>query len=164
MFVLGLKTRGFFHTFLFFVNIALQRPIWMAYDRSEVALRSHEMTRNSTKIIVCNTIIKEMITLLPSEMEYQTVESGLHLRPEKLRTALQEFIDESPPHIETIILGYGLCSMAVVGLKSKHSTLVVPRLAPPVHPDKWRLALPAGSHTWSWRIAEYRGCVGALPQ
>ena len=86
------------------------------------------MTGNSTKIIVCKTIIKEMLTLLPSEMEYQTVESGLHLRPEKLRTALQEFIDESPPHIETIILGYGLCSMAVVGLKSNHSTLVVPRL------------------------------------
>lgn len=86
------------------------------------------MKRNATKIIVCDTIIKEMLSLLPPEMEYQTVESGLHLRPEKLRIALQEFVDETPADIETIILGYGLCSMAVVGLKSGQSTLVVPRL------------------------------------
>lgn len=84
------------------------------------------MENNSKKIIVCETILKEMLPLLPHGVEYQTVESGLHLRPEKLRAALQEFIDESDTR--TIILGYGLCSMAVVGLKSGHSTLVVPRL------------------------------------
>ena len=84
------------------------------------------MEDNSIKIIVCDTIIKEMLALLPPDVEYQTVESGLHLRPEKLRAALQTFIDESDAR--TIILGYGLCSMAVVGLKSDHSTLVVPRL------------------------------------
>ena len=84
------------------------------------------MALNSKKIIVCETIIKEMLPLLPPDMEYQTVESGLHLRPEKLRAALQTFIDESDAG--AIILGYGLCSMAVVGLKSDHSTLVVPRL------------------------------------
>ena len=84
------------------------------------------MALNSKKIIVCETIIKEMLPLLPPDMEYQTVESGLHLRPEKLRAALQTFIDESDAG--AIILGYGLCSMAVVGLKSDHSKLVVPRL------------------------------------
>ena len=84
------------------------------------------MALNSKKIIVCETIIKEMLPLLPPDMEYQTVESGLHLRPEKLRAALQTFIDESDAG--AIILGYGLCSMAVVGLKSGHSKLVVPRL------------------------------------
>ena len=84
------------------------------------------MTLSPKKIIVCETIIKEMMPLLPPDMEYQTVESGLHLRPEKLRAALQRFIDESDT--QTIILGYGLCSMAVVGLKSDQSTLVVPRL------------------------------------
>jgi Protein of unknown function (DUF1638) len=84
------------------------------------------MALTPKKIIVCETIIKEMLPLLPPDVEYQTVESGLHLRPEKLRAALQTFIDESDT--QTIILGYGLCSMAVVGLKSDHSTLVVPRL------------------------------------
>jgi hypothetical protein len=84
------------------------------------------MVPNPKKIIVCETIIKEMLPLLPPDMEYQTVESGLHLRPETLRAALQTFIDES--EVQTIILGYGLCSMAVVGLKSDHGTLVVPRL------------------------------------
>ncbi|MGD8986108.1 MAG: DUF1638 domain-containing protein, partial [Desulfobacteraceae bacterium] len=29
---------------------------------------------------------------------------------------------------ETIILGYGLCSMGVIGLRATHSTLVIPRI------------------------------------
>ncbi len=62
------------------------------------------MKRNATKIIVCDTIIKEMLSLLPPEKEYQTGEAGLHLRPEKLRIALQEIVDENPADIEKILL------------------------------------------------------------
>ena len=65
--------------------------------------------------------------MLPSDMEPLVVESGLHLHPDKLRVALQETIDEITAHTETIILGYGLCSMGVIGLKATHSTLVIPR-------------------------------------
>ena len=36
-------------------------------------------------------------------------------------------IDEITAHTETIILGHGLCSMGVIGLKATHSTLVIPR-------------------------------------
>jgi len=65
--------------------------------------------------------------MLPSDMESLVLESGLHLHPDKLRCGLQAMIDEITAHTETIILGYGLCSMAVMGLKAAHSTLVIPR-------------------------------------
>ena len=80
-----------------------------------------------TTIIACRTVIGEMQQMLPSDMESLVLESGLHLHPDKLRCGLQEMIDEITAHTETIILGYGLCSMAVMGLKAANSTLVIPR-------------------------------------
>jgi hypothetical protein len=68
-----------------------------------------------------------MRQMLPSDMESLVLEPGLHLHPDKLRGTLQGTIDEITDHTETIILGYGLCSMGVIGLKAAHSTLVIPR-------------------------------------
>jgi hypothetical protein len=61
-------------------------------------------------------------------MEPLTLDSGLHLHPEKLRGTLQAMIDDITADTETIILGFGLCSMGVLGLKASHSTLVIPCL------------------------------------
>ena len=60
-------------------------------------------------------------------MEALTLESGLHLHPDTLRSSLQAMIDDVTADTETIILAYGLCSMGVIGLKADHSTLVIPR-------------------------------------
>ena len=81
-----------------------------------------------TKIIACATVIEEMLPLLPPEVQTQTLDFGLHLRPDGLRRSLQEAIDASAATADTIILGYGLCSQAVVGLYSNGCTLVVPRV------------------------------------
>ncbi len=80
------------------------------------------------KVIACATVIEEMRTLMPSGMAYEVLEFGLHTRPEKLKEALQKAIDSTGPEIDTIILGYGLCSQAVIGLISSHCTLVIPRV------------------------------------
>jgi hypothetical protein len=80
------------------------------------------------KIIACGTVIEEMLSFFPSEIECKEVEPGLHLNSEKLRHALQDLINDTSPEIENIILGFGLCSMAVVGLKSRESSLIVPRV------------------------------------
>lgn len=80
------------------------------------------------KIIACGTVIEEMLPFFPSEIECKEVEPGLHLNSEKLRHALQDLINDTSPEIENIILGFGLCSMAVVGLKSLESSLIVPRV------------------------------------
>jgi hypothetical protein len=86
------------------------------------------VTQGRTKIIACETVIHEMRHLLPSDMEPFTLNSGLHLHPEKLRGTLQAMIDDITADTETIILGFGLCSMGVIGLKASHSTLVIPCL------------------------------------
>ncbi len=86
------------------------------------------MTISRTKVVACATVIEEMLPMLPGGMTYEILDFGLHLTPEKLRHKLQETIDAASAEVDTIILGYGLCSMAVVGLKATGCTLVVPRV------------------------------------
>ena len=81
-----------------------------------------------TKVIACATVMEEMQPFLPSEMSREVLEFGLHSDPDKLRKALQSAIDLSDPAAETILLGYGLCSRAVTGLKSESRTLVIPKI------------------------------------
>jgi hypothetical protein len=80
------------------------------------------------KLIACATVIEEMRPVLPYGITSETLEFGLHADPEQLNRALQRVIDSSDHSIDTILLGYGLCSRAVVGLKSDASTIVVPRV------------------------------------
>lgn len=80
-----------------------------------------------TKVIACATVIEEMQPLMPAGMQRQVLEFGLHLRPAELTKALQTAIDQST-EADLILLGYGQCSRAVVGLTGKHCTLVVPRV------------------------------------
>jgi hypothetical protein len=86
------------------------------------------MKKRSTKIIACATVIEEMKPFLPHDIEYREMEAGLHLHADKLKDALQDIIDEITVDTATIILGYGLCSKAVIGLKAENSTLIIPRV------------------------------------
>lgn len=79
------------------------------------------------RVIACATVIEEMRPLLPADVPYDVLDFGLHLRPQDLKRALQEKINEASQQAEVIILGYGLCSMAVVGLQATTATLVVSR-------------------------------------
>jgi hypothetical protein len=81
-----------------------------------------------TLVIACATVIEEMLPLLPREVSHHVLDFGLHTDPARLRWALQQVIDEVDPAVDTIILGYGLCSQGVIGLKAAHSRLVVPRV------------------------------------
>ena len=86
------------------------------------------MIATRTKVVACATVIEEMLPLLPGCMAYEVLDFGLHLTPEKLRDKLQETIDAAGTEADTVILGYGLCSMAVVGLRATDCTLIVPRV------------------------------------
>ncbi len=81
-----------------------------------------------TKVIACATVIEEMLPLLPPGVDTCVLDFGLHVNPEDLRSALQEIIDNTATSTETILLGYGLCSQAVVGLRANGCTLVVPKV------------------------------------
>ncbi len=81
-----------------------------------------------TKVIACATVIEEMLPILPADVHYEILDFGLHLNPQSLKQTLQNAIDASCGDYETLILGYGLCSLAVIGLNARNCTLVVPRV------------------------------------
>lgn len=80
------------------------------------------------KLIACAAVIEEMLPFIPPRMSYEVLDFGLHTDPKSLKISLQNAIDSSTSDIETILLGYGLCSQAVVGLRSGDRTLIIPRV------------------------------------
>ena len=86
------------------------------------------MEYNRTLVMACATVMEEIIPLLPEGMHHQVLDFGLHIQPNLLRSTLQTAIDEVQDNIDTILLGYGLCSQAVIGLKSDRFRMVVPRV------------------------------------
>jgi len=77
-------------------------------------------------VIACATVAEEMGLFLPPGTTVRTMEFGLHIYPERLRAALQAAIDEMDADYDTILLGYGQCARAVVGLRAQHAMLAVP--------------------------------------
>ena len=80
------------------------------------------------RVIACATVIEEVQPFLPGDVSFEVLDFGLHLRPEGLRKVLQEKIDEASGSADVLLLGYGLCSMAVVGLQARTAHLVIPRV------------------------------------
>jgi len=80
------------------------------------------------KLIACAAVIEAMLPFIPPRMSYEVMDFGLHTNPKSLKKALQNAINSSAPDIETILFGYGLCSQAVVGLRSGSRTLIIPRV------------------------------------
>ncbi len=72
--------------------------------------------------------MEEMLPLLPTGVSYEVLDFGLHVNAANLKHALQEAIDAAAATADVIILGYGLCSMAVLGLRANACTLVIPRV------------------------------------
>jgi hypothetical protein len=88
----------------------------------------HTIDPARTLVMACATVIEEMQPHMPQGMQSKVFDFGLHIKPDKLRTTLQAAIDEVSGQFETIILGYGLCSQAVVGITANGCRLVVPRV------------------------------------
>jgi len=81
-----------------------------------------------SKILACATVIEEMLPLMPDGMAFEKLDFGLHIMPKNLKKNLQDAIDRNCRDFDAIILGYGLCAMAVVGLESRHCHLIVPKV------------------------------------
>lgn len=79
------------------------------------------------RVIACETVIEEMLSWLPADVPHEVLDFGLHINPAELKKALQKRIDEASQYADVLLLGYGLCSMAVIGLKATSATLVIPR-------------------------------------
>lgn len=82
---------------------------------------------NNPKIIACRVVLDEMRPFLPEGIATEVFEISLHTRPKFLRETLQDAVSAADGKYDPILLAYGMCSRAVVGLVAQHSHLVVPR-------------------------------------
>ncbi len=92
---------------------------------SEFKADYHNIKR---KVIACATVIEEMASFLPEDVPYEVLDFGLHLNPSELKSILQKKIDIASEEADVLLLGYGLCSMAVIGLKASTAALVIPHM------------------------------------
>jgi hypothetical protein len=80
---------------------------------------------SGVRIIACATVAEELSRLGVPGDRMTVLEFGLHMDPDELRKTLQSTIDGLEGD-DDIMLGYGLCSFAVVGLNSGSHRLIIP--------------------------------------
>ncbi len=83
-----------------------------------------------TTVVACKTLEDEVTQALnKTGIDYPVkwIESGLHNYPEKLNKELQNSIDEITDS-DYILLIFGLCGNALLGLTSAKATLIIPRV------------------------------------
>ena len=83
-------------------------------------------------VITCDVITEEIRHFckeIPQVKELIIVEQGLHSTPDLLRERLQETVNkvEENMEIDTIVLGYGLCSRGIEGVSAQRCKMVVTR-------------------------------------
>lgn len=80
------------------------------------------------QLIACRVVVEEMEPFLPEGVAPEVLDFGLHTQPDRLRDALQRAIDAAPAELDAVVLGYGLCSKAVVGIRAGRCPVVIPRV------------------------------------
>lgn len=85
-----------------------------------------------TIALACETIadeVKRSAEEINSQIPIRWIESGLHNSPEKLRSHLQnEILALEGSNLEYILLLFGYCGNALLGLTSSKCRLVIPRV------------------------------------
>lgn len=61
------------------------------------------------------------------DVEVRYLDQSLHRQPHLMPQLVQEAVDEAAEHASRIVLGYGLCSNGIVGVRAPQQGLVVPR-------------------------------------
>ncbi|MFW6334737.1 MAG: DUF1638 domain-containing protein [Desulfosalsimonas sp.] len=60
-------------------------------------------------------------------IEIRYLDQNLHRTPEKMPQLIQAEIDKAAEYAERIVLGYGLCSNGVVGIRARNQRVFIPR-------------------------------------
>jgi uncharacterized protein DUF1638 len=79
-------------------------------------------------LIACEVFKDEFEAVSPPDLGRTYLPQGLHRTPGKMPAAIQETLDPLPADVQTVLLGYGLCSNGVVGVASRTAHLVLPRV------------------------------------
>ncbi|MBN2041194.1 MAG: DUF1638 domain-containing protein [Spirochaetes bacterium] len=83
----------------------------------------------STVLIACNTIKDELYKAIEEtgfNHPMLWIESGLHIKPDSLKTRLQQELDHID-NVERVLLAFGYCGNSVIGLKAQNYELIFPR-------------------------------------
>ena len=84
----------------------------------------------SSIIVACNTIADELnLAIRATGVTHPVlwIDSKLHTKPEKLKEQIQGAISRIS-NVSTIILAFGYCGNALVGIKSEHARLIFPKM------------------------------------
>ncbi len=79
-------------------------------------------------VIACEVFQHEFLRCARPGLEFRFLPQGYHRTPGKMPPVIQEEIDRAPEGADAILLGYGLCSNGVVGLRPSRCPLVIPRV------------------------------------
>jgi hypothetical protein len=80
--------------------------------------------------IACHVLWREFCyyaSLSRNTHDFHFLEQGLHNTPDILRTRLQEAVDAVTGDCDAILIGYGLCSNGVEGIRARDKRLVIIR-------------------------------------
>ena len=84
----------------------------------------------SSIIVACNTIADELnLAIRATGVTHPVlwIDSKLHTKPEKLKEQIQGAISRIS-NVSTIILAFGYCGNALVGIKSERARLIFPKM------------------------------------
>ena len=81
-------------------------------------------------VIACRVMKADIDALLPGDesIEVHYLDQNLHRTPERLGGLVQEKIDAVAGYAGHIVLGYGLCSNGIVGVRAVNQEICVPRV------------------------------------
>ncbi|MBD3288130.1 DUF1638 domain-containing protein [candidate division KSB1 bacterium] len=81
-------------------------------------------------VISCHVLWRELChyaAISDNVFTFHFLKQGLHDTPDILRNQLQQSIENAPDECDAILLGYGLCSNGIVGIKAEDKKLVLMR-------------------------------------
>ncbi|AFM24801.1 DUF1638 domain-containing protein [Desulfomonile tiedjei] len=82
---------------------------------------------NPTAIIACDVMRKELEAAADgSQIQFHFLDQGLHRTPQEMAGIIQQEID-TLESVSKIVLGYGLCSGGIKGVKPRGAQLIIPR-------------------------------------
>lgn len=82
-----------------------------------------------TVLVACRVMEPELEELRRERCHAEVLylEQSLHRTPQKMAERVQALIDQAAGRAQQIVLGYGLCSNGIVGVKARQQGLIVPR-------------------------------------
>jgi hypothetical protein len=77
-------------------------------------------------LIACEVFRDEFEAVSPPGLARTYLPQGLHRTPGKMPAAIQGAMNGVGPEVETVLLGYGLCSNGVVGVTARTAPVILP--------------------------------------